>query len=118
MLSGAFVRGVREGVVARALRSCESRGLGRGPSTPSSRSLRELEDYAQDDRPFLRAYFLSSTSTYSASITPSSFFLSPSGAWPLAVASGVGPPAVPGAAWLALSICSASLCEAECRGSR
>ena len=61
-------------------------------------------------------YFLSSTSTYSASMTLSSFLplSSPPGAGPV---PGVGP--APGAAcdWAALYICSASLCEAWVRRS-
>src|SRR6266481_1100054 len=63
------------------------------------------------------AYFLSSTSTYSASITPSSFF-----AWPLPPADGPASALAPApdAACepAALYICSASLCDALVSASR
>src|SRR5215813_6107156 len=69
--------------------------------------------------PRLSCYFLSSTSTYSASITPSSFFWpSPDGA-PAPGAPAPGPPAPgPPADCADLYICSASLCEADVRVSR
>src|SRR5436190_4771393 len=66
-------------------------------------------------------HFLS-TSTYSASITPSSFFLaslSPPGCGPAALPLGPAPPSGGGVCACAdLYICSASLCDACVRVSR
>src|SRR5271157_4766222 len=75
-------------------------------------------------RPFLsekriakseQRYFFSSTSTYSASITPSSFFFS---SWASPFPPGAGPPGGGCCAEVALYIASASLCEADVRFSR
>src|SRR5205807_8660933 len=68
--------------------------------------------------PAQRAHFLGSTSTYSASITPSSFFFS-SPAAPLGEPpAACGPAPSAGGVWLALYITSASLCDAVVRCSR
>src|SRR5262249_32474313 len=82
------------------------RGMGWNSSCSEEQILRRFAP--QDKR---SAYFLSSTSTYSASITPSSFFWPPSLCAPACgPAPALGPSA--GGACVDLYMASASLCEA------